>query len=225
MHPQWLVLRSRDETFEWIARHAHGRVLDIGCGDRNLGKRLPEGCDYLGIDFPPTVAMGYPGRPDVFADAHDLPFMATSMDTVAALDVLEHLITPERALSEAWRVLRPRGCLIVQIPFLYPLHDEPHDFGRWTAHGLLESFGRNGFAIKELTYHGQPVETACALLSIGIAKAMIDAVARRHPTALLLPLAPLAIVIVNILGWTGSVLLPASDMMPMGYRIVGIKRS
>jgi SAM-dependent methyltransferase len=178
---------------------------------------------YTGLDFPPTVNMGYNGKPDVFGDAQSLPFADESFDTVLLLDVLEHLPEPERALLEARRVLKTNGNIITQVPFLYPLHDEPFDFHRWTLHALNALFLKHGIQVREITHHGNPVETATALLVIALTKGVIDSIHQRHFGLLLVPLLILSIPIINVVGWLLGRLLPNSELMPLGYRILGTK--
>lgn len=69
-------------------------------------------------------------------DAHCLPFKADSFDGVLLEEMLEHCQSPHRVLEEVQRVLRPEGKLILTAPFLYPLHDRPGDYYRFTEHGL-----------------------------------------------------------------------------------------
>ncbi len=69
-------------------------------------------------------------------DAHRLPFRAGSFDAAVASQVLEHLHSPAVALSELTRVLRTDGMMLVALPFLYPLHQTPHDYQRLTRWGL-----------------------------------------------------------------------------------------
>jgi SAM-dependent methyltransferase len=57
-------------------------------------------------------------------------------DTVLLLDVLEHVPDPAKVLSEIYRVLRPGGTLILSVPHLSRLHEEPYDFYRFTKYGL-----------------------------------------------------------------------------------------
>src|SRR5690606_31117154 len=56
--------------------------------------------------------------------------------TVLLSDVIEHLPRPAFTFGEAARVLRPGGHLVLNTPFLYPLHEEPWDYQRITRHGL-----------------------------------------------------------------------------------------
>lgn len=220
LHPQWLTTRDSVATRAAIGASASGRVLDIGCGDRWAAAALPDGTSYVGLDYPTTVAMGYPGRPEVFADASRLPFGDSVFDTLLLLDVLEHLPDPALALREAHRVLRPCGTLILQVPFLYPLHDEPHDFQRWTIYGLRRILIGQGFDVLSEQHSGQPAETAAVLAALACARSALDTLAKRQPSMPLAPFLLLAVPVVNIGGWLLGRVLPQSAMMPLSYRIV-----
>jgi SAM-dependent methyltransferase len=72
----------------------------------------------------------------VVGDAQCLPFADTSFDTVFCSQVLEHVPEPWLCLSEFRRVLKPGGTLILSVPHISWLHNEPHDYYRYTKHGL-----------------------------------------------------------------------------------------
>lgn len=222
-HPQWLVLRGHADTQRAVGQIARGKVLDIGCGDRWAERALLPTVRYVGLDYPETVAKGYPGHPDVFGDAHHLPFSDEQFETVVILSVLEHLPNPEIAISEAHRVLKSGGALMVQVPFLYPLHDQPHDFQRWTLYGLCALFDRYHLKVKEITRHGHPMETAAGMFAIALAQCVADAVSSKHPAFLLSPFLLAAIPLVNLFGWLTARLFPDNSMMPFGYRLIGVK--
>ena len=223
LHPQWLVLLGEQETRGVLARFARGLVLDIGCGDRWAEAALPPNATYLGLHYPNTVELGYRGRPDLFADAHQLPLAEESIDTALIMDVLEHLLEPDVALEEIRRTLKPAGVIIVQVPFLYPLHDEPYDFQRWTIHGLKLLLRRHKVSIIEETSQGQPLDCAAALAAIAIAKGVVDAASRPTFAILLAPLLLISIPLVNLTGWLFARLLPRSSLMPIGYRVIARK--
>ena len=223
LHPQWLILRDRKQTHLSIANHAGGLVLDIGCGDRWAENALDPGSTYLGLDYPSTVELGYAGGPDVLGDALQLPFPDQCFDSVLLLDVLEHVREAPKALSEAARVLKHGGTLILQVPFMYPLHDEPYDFQRWTSHGLRRAMEQQGIELHKITSHGNPAETAAALTAIALAKGMIDAARKKHPSLLFAPVLVPLIPIVNLVGWLLGRLLPHSSLMPLGYRVIGVR--
>jgi 2-polyprenyl-6-hydroxyphenyl methylase / 3-demethylubiquinone-9 3-methyltransferase len=107
----------------WVAREiasAFGpsdpNVLDIGCGAGFLSNHLGAlGHRVTGLDASPDalrVAALHDGTGSVRyleGDALQLPFADASFDVVCAMDFLEHVENPDRAIAEAARVLRPSG--------------------------------------------------------------------------------------------------------------------
>ena len=92
------------------------RILDVGCGAGFLANHLGAlGHDVTGLDLSDDaleVAARHDPRRTVHyqaGDALNLPFDDASFDVVCAMDFLEHVERPERAIAEAARVLRPSG--------------------------------------------------------------------------------------------------------------------
>ncbi|KKQ15996.1 MAG: hypothetical protein US30_C0025G0008 [Candidatus Moranbacteria bacterium GW2011_GWF2_36_839] len=77
---------------------------------------------------------------DVVADAHDLPFEDGKFDIILCTEVLEHLHSPHVAISEMKRVLKVGGKLILTTRFIFPIHDAPGDYFRYTKYGLRYLF-------------------------------------------------------------------------------------
>lgn len=225
LHPQWLVIRGGAGTKLWLQQHAGGTVLDIGCGDSRIRDALPDNARYFGLDYPTTIALGYDGKPDILADASRLPIAEACVDTVLLLDVLEHFTQPEQAIAEASRVLRPGGKCLILMPFLYPLHDEPHDYQRWTRHGLRRVLEKHGFRIVEIKETSSPCTTAAALYSMALAKGVLDALHRKSPVVLLVALLLAVIPLVNLSGWFTGKIMPQSGIMPSSYRVVASLKS
>ncbi len=99
----------------------HARCLDVGCGDgRTAGLYLRErGCEYVGVDISANAvrdanAIGLDARQ--IEDAAALPFADGTFDVALAIEALEHMFQPQRAVGEILRVLRPGGILLATVP-------------------------------------------------------------------------------------------------------------
>jgi ubiquinone/menaquinone biosynthesis C-methylase UbiE len=118
------------ERFTWMVERVKGsNVLDIGCGS-GLGPVLWCGIQgvkkVVGIDLSKesiTAATSRLQKIKANVDikfavgfAEELQFEDESFDTVVMGEVLEHVHDDKLALSEAHRVLRPGGVLIVSVP-------------------------------------------------------------------------------------------------------------
>lgn len=222
LHPQWLLGRNKD-TADCVAKFGSGRVLDIGCADRWVEQQLPSGSEYIGLDYLATGKHMYGSRPDAFADASCLPLVDESIDTVVMLEVMEHLRHPREALQEIARVLRPQGSLLLTMPFLYPMHDAPHDYQRLTIHGLARDVEAAGLRVDALLPALGSAETAGLICCLALGGMSLRAVQRRSPSVLLLPLAIIAIPAVNVIAWLGGRLLPSWDAITAGYRLIASK--
>src|SRR2546425_2958604 len=153
---QWsLLIRA----LEAVAPRAHGRLLDVGCGDRQFERIFrPHVDEYFGIEhkstFNATAASLGPSRPDFLYDGNRLPFGDGSFDTVLSIQVLEHTPHPRRLVAEMARVLKKGGTLILAAPFSFRLHEEPHDYFRYSPHGLRELCSEAGLVIDHVEQVG-----------------------------------------------------------------------
>ena len=91
---------------------------------------------------------------DLIASSTAIPIREKQFDLVLCTEVLEHVSEPGKALQEIRRVLKPSGHLFISVPFLIGLHEEPHDYYRYTEHGLRYLLTREGFIIKRLRNRG-----------------------------------------------------------------------
>ena len=71
----------------------------------------------------------------IIADAHKLPFKNESFDAVIIQAVLEHVVDPKKCVAEIYRVLKKKGLVYSEIPFLIPVHEYPYDFIRYSYLG------------------------------------------------------------------------------------------
>jgi ubiquinone/menaquinone biosynthesis C-methylase UbiE len=93
-------------------------VLDLGCGKGRFAARLAErGATLIGLDASRAMLRAAQGRglPAVQGSVRRLPIRSRSIDRVLLVEVLEHVAPADLAgvLTEAFRVLRPGGRLVI----------------------------------------------------------------------------------------------------------------
>jgi SAM-dependent methyltransferase len=91
-----------------------GRVLDVGCGVGHSYELLSPR-QTVGLDLDPRVLTGQ-GRETRAGDMRALPFKDASFSAVLSVQAIEHVSDPERALTEARRVLEPGGVAVFVTP-------------------------------------------------------------------------------------------------------------
>lgn len=129
-----------------LKRYIKGKVLDAGAGRLAYKNLLLNYADsYESVDFK-KINLNI----DYIADLEKLPMPDGTYDSIFCSQVLEHVPNPDKALAELYRVLKKRGILILTVPHLGYLHNEPYDFYRYTKYGVLHLAKRNRFKIIEL---------------------------------------------------------------------------
>jgi SAM-dependent methyltransferase len=161
---------------EWLARQrpfVRGRLLDNGCGNQPYRPWYePLVDEVVALD---AIAMD---GVSVLGFADRLPFASQSFDTVLATEVLEHVENAERAAEEIFRVLRPGGHALVTVPYLYPTHEAPYDFRRFTHYGLADLLRRQGFEVVSLEAKGGPGLMFAHFAVLGLTQALGSRVER-----------------------------------------------
>ena len=133
-----------------------GRLLEVGCGDAPYrGLFAPRVERYVASD----LALS-PGRVDVVTDGGQLGFRSDSFDSVLCTQVLEHVPDPLCVLSEVRRVLRPGGLALLTVPLNSGIHGAPHDYFRFTEHGLRVLCDRAGLEVKVIAERGGRIAAA-----------------------------------------------------------------
>ena len=111
------------------------RVLIIGGG--NIGNGMNsflKKCHKYSIEYH-SIDVYLSRNITAVADAHYLPFLDNYFNIVIIQAVLEHVICPEKVVSEIYRVLANNGLVYSETPFLQAVHEGPYDFSRFTHSG------------------------------------------------------------------------------------------
>ncbi len=116
----WYYTQARPEVAALVPASCR-RVLEIGCGEGQLGRLLrARGHSVTGIELLSDAAERARVHLDrvVTADVErdGLPFPPGSFDAIVFADVLEHLVDPWRVLREAVEVLAEDGVVVASIP-------------------------------------------------------------------------------------------------------------
>lgn len=126
------------------------RVLDAGAGEAQYAHLFARQ-RYVGVDLGIGDAGWNYRRLDCIADLSALPLAGSCCDACINIVTLEHVREPARVISEMARVLKPGGRLLLIVPHEWEVHQSPHDYFRYTRHGvqyLLESAGFGGIVIE-----------------------------------------------------------------------------
>lgn len=164
LNPSYLIRRGLACAIREKAAPMKGRLLDFGCGARPY-ESLFDVEEYIGLDI---EVSGHPSegkRPDIFYDGKTIPLADSSVDHVFAAEVFEHVFNPVELFREILRVLKPGGTFLMTCPFVWPLHEEPYDFARYTPFALESVLSEAGFQSISTEKAGHPVE---AILQPGL---------------------------------------------------------
>ena len=124
------------------------RVLDAGAGEGQYAHHFSRQ-RYCAVDLAVgDAAWDYSGL-DVVADLTALPFAGATFTAALHLVTIEHLKEPACALAEIARTLVAGGTLLVAAPHEWEVHQAPHDYFRYTRHGLSYLLEKAGLEVGE----------------------------------------------------------------------------
>jgi SAM-dependent methyltransferase len=131
-----------------IPRYVHGVLCDLGCGYAPLYLMYKDYAEEVVLcDWENSLHKNE--NIDFECDLNQaLPFEDCSFDTILLSDVLEHIYEPKSLLSEISRCLRTGGNLMLNVPFYYWLHEEPHDYYRYTYYALRRMIETCGLELR-----------------------------------------------------------------------------
>lgn len=201
--PGWLVryvYHFESMIEDAVAHFAEGlpegaKVLDAGAGESRHAAAF-ERQRYVGVDLAIGDSSWNYRRLDSIADLEHLPFRDASFDAALMIVTIEHLREPASALAEIGRVMRPGSRILVVAPHQWEVHQAPHDYFRYTRHGLEYLFAKTGYRVLSL----EPAGGLFRLLSRRLLAAVTLAPGLLKPLALL-AFAPAALALPLLDGW------------------------
>jgi SAM-dependent methyltransferase len=157
-----------------IPRWVSGDLVDLGCGKAPLLGAYRNYCSSILLA-------------DWANSTHDNPLLdltidlnkaltlldSDSFDVVVLSDVLEHIAEPSDLMAEIWRILKPGGRLLMNVPFTYWIHEAPHDYYRFTRYALERFALQSGLEVVELAALGGWIEVMADLWSKLLARARL----------------------------------------------------
>ena len=109
-------------------------VIDIGCGTKPYRSLFPKNVNYIGVDCVCN------SDEDVLAYAWKIPLKSQSADIIFSTFSLEHINELDATEKEISRLLKKNGQLFITVPFVFPEHETPYDYWRFTRFGVQSIF-------------------------------------------------------------------------------------
>jgi SAM-dependent methyltransferase len=142
--------RVRDAVEQFAASLPAGaRVLDAGAGELRYAHCFARQ-RYVALDLAIGDSAWDYSRLNLLGDLERLPLADGAFDAVVNIVTLEHVRRPQQVIDELARVLRTGGRLFLVAPLEWEVHQAPHDFFRYTRHGLEHLLSTAGFQVRHL---------------------------------------------------------------------------
>jgi SAM-dependent methyltransferase len=125
------------------------RVLDAGAGELRHARYFSRQ-RYCGVDLAVGDRAWDYSRLDAIADLTSLPFASGCFDAAINIVTLEHVREPASVLCEIARTLAPAARLLAIVPHEWEVHQAPHDYFRYTRHGMAYLLERAGLVEVEI---------------------------------------------------------------------------
>lgn len=159
INPFFFTRRSLLKQITFFAKELHGKLLDFGCGSKPYRELFTGVDEYIGTDMENEGHNHENEDIDVYYDGKNLPFESNLFDAILCSEVLEHVPDLNHSLSELSRILRVNGKILITTPFVWPEHEMPYDYRRFTSNGLRQVLEDNGFLILNQRKSGSYVES------------------------------------------------------------------
>lgn len=207
------ALRSNLQYFQ-------GNLLDIGCGKMPYKSFIKENSrieNYVGLDIETAIEYDPNIKPDFTWDGITMPFEDESYESIMATEVLEHCPDPRIILNEVYRVLKPQGVFFFTTPFLWNLHEVPHDEYRFTPFSLRRHLESAGFRRIDINASGGWHASLAQMLGLWVRRSNLPGRKRKYLSVMLRP------IIKKLLAWDAKTKIQF-DKGPMITTLYGTAR-
>lgn len=161
-YPTYLIRNGLYKNIKSMAPELKGKMLDLGCGIKPY-ESLFSVERYIGVEYYGEGETYDKGKADFFYDGKTLPFEDNYFDSAFCSEVFEHVFNFEEILKELNRVLKPKSKMLITCPFIFPEHEAPNDFARYTYFALKHLLEKNGFRIIKFIKSGSFTEVGSQL--------------------------------------------------------------
>lgn len=168
-----------------------GTLLDIGCGKMPYKKYILENSKvkkYVGLDIENALEYDSSVKPDYTWNGEIMPFENNSFDCAFGTEVLEHCPEPEIVLKEVVRVLKLNGTFFFTVPFLWNLHEVPHDEYRYTPFSLERHLNNAGFKDIQIKATGGWHASMAQMLGLWVRRSPMSKTKRKWLSLFLKPI-------------------------------------
>jgi SAM-dependent methyltransferase len=188
---RYYIRKAIFTTLQQNLPHFSGKLLDIGCGKMPYKKYILENSSvetYVGLDITNALEYDKLVQPDFVWDGKIMPFENESFECAFGTEVLEHCPEPETVLKEVYRVLKANGVFFFTVPFLWNLHEVPHDEYRYTPFSLARHLKNSGFKEIEIKATGGWHASMAQMLGLWVRRSPMSVKKRKYLSILLKPI-------------------------------------
>lgn len=222
----WWFVARRELAIQFLSQVAplNAAILDVGCGTGKGQEAFGSLGTVYGVDFS-QEALSFCHQRGLDriarANAEVLPLQSDAFDVVVTLDTIEHVPDDESAIAEIFRVLKPGGHLLMNVP-AYQWLWGPHDVAlmhqrRYTRSQVRKLLEGHGFVMERLSYH------IFFLFPLVALSRLVSKLKRGEPDAKLPDLPKFAESIFKVVQ-RGEAALMSRSNLPWGSSIVAVAK-